>query len=222
MILSIIRHEMKLALSQGSGVANVLAFFVIAITLFAFALGPDKSLLSNVAPGIIWVCALLTVMLSLQSVFARDYEDGTLEILLMQGYLPEKVVFGKILSHWLLSCLPLILLSPVLGYMLQMEAAALPRLMLSLLAGTPTLSLIGGLGAALTLGTRRAAALLGLLVLPLYIPVLIFGISTATPSVMANSNGLSPVWILVGLLLLMLPIGIVSCTLAIKAAMEEG
>lgn len=216
MIAPILKQEIKLAFTQGSGILPVLMFFIITVTLFAFAFGPEKNVLASVAPGVIWVCALLAVMLSLPPLFARDFEDGTLESLLLQGYIPERVVFAKLIAHWLLACLPLILLSPVLGYMLQMESENLYALTLSLAAGTPTLSLVGGLGAALTLGTRRAAALLGLLVLPLYIPILIFGIAATSPQ---TSN--ASFWVLLGFLFFMLPVSIFSCTLAVKSAVED-
>lgn len=220
MPLQIVTHEMKLALTKGSGVLNLLAFFLIAATLFPFGVGPDSAILATIGIGIIWVCALLTSMLSLPAIFTRDYEDGTLEQLFMQGYAPEMVVLSKIFAHWCISCLPLVLFSPFLGYMFQLKGEVLLPLIFSLILGTPILSLIGAMGAALTLGASRSGALLGLLVLPLYIPVLIFGVSSIEISV-RNGLSLSPFYMLIGLLLAMLPLTIFACSFTLAVAIED-
>ena len=219
MFLAIIRHELKLSLAQGSGALNIFAFFIMAVTLFVFGIGPSDELMRTVAPSIVWVCALLTAMLSLPQIFARDYDDGTLEQLCMQGHNIEKVAFAKIVAHWLLTGIPLIFITPLLGYMLQMTTPAVLYLVISLVVGSPILSLIGAMGAGLTLGTRRAAALLGVLVLPLYIPVLIFGISGAGAY---EENTFSAFLPLLGLLLLMLPLCIVASSFTLHMAVEEG
>src|SRR5690606_36756175 len=125
--------------------------------------------------GVIWVCALLTSMLSLPMIFSRDYEDGMLEQFLLQGHTPETIAIAKIIAHWCIACLPLIVISPLIAYMFQLGEEYIIKTLISLIIGTPILSLIGATGAALTLGAKRASGLLGLLVLPLYIPVLIFG-----------------------------------------------
>ncbi|TQV86745.1 heme exporter protein CcmB [Aliikangiella coralliicola] len=154
---------------------NPLIFFVITVSLFPLALEPQGQLLARIGNGIIWVAALLAAMLSLESMYRDDYLDGTLELLLLQSGSPYQVVFAKIISHWLTSGLPLVLMSPLLAVMMQMESESAIALILTLLIGTPVLSLIGSVGMGLTVGLRQGGVLLSLLVLPLYIPILIFG-----------------------------------------------
>ena len=154
---------------------NPLIFFLITVSLFPLAVSPDGALVGRIGSGVIWVAALLASMLSLESMYRDDYHDGTLELLLLQSGSPYFVVFAKILSHWLTSGLPLVIMSPLLGVMMQMDGNAILALMLTLLIGTPVLSLLGSVGMGLTVGLRQGGVLLSLLVLPLYIPVLIFG-----------------------------------------------
>jgi heme exporter protein B len=154
---------------------NPLIFFLITVSLFPLAVSPDGALVGRIGSGVIWVAALLASMLSLESMYRDDYHDGTLELLLLQSGSPYLVVFAKILSHWLTSGLPLVIMSPLLGVMMQMDGNAILALMLTLLIGTPVLSLLGSVGMGLTVGLRQGGVLLSLLVLPLYIPVLIFG-----------------------------------------------
>jgi heme exporter protein B len=149
------------------------------VTLFPLGVGPEPNLMHAMAPGIVWVAALLAAMLSLQRLFASDYADGTLEQMLISAHPLGLIVVGKIVAHWLMSGLPLTLLAPVLGVQFDLPQQALLVLTLSLVIGTPVLSLIGAVGAALTLGVRGGGVLLALLVLPLYVPVLIFGMSAA-------------------------------------------
>jgi heme exporter protein B len=154
----------------------VVAFFVLAVTLFPFGVGPEPSVLSRIAGGVIWVAALLAALLSLDRLFQMDFDDGTLEQLALSSVPLAAVATAKVIAHWLVSGLPLIVTAPALGILLQLERHAYPALMAALFLGTPILSLVGGVGAALVLGARRTGALLALLVLPLYIPVLIFGV----------------------------------------------
>ncbi|WP_272975536.1 heme exporter protein CcmB, partial [Alcanivorax jadensis] len=154
---------------------NPLFFFVMVISLFPLAISPKPELLATVAPGVLWVAALLAVMLSLDGLFRRDQESGVLDMLLTAPVMPVVPVLAKLLAHWLLTGLPLVLISPLLGHMLQLPDAALGTVMLSLLLGTPALTIVGAIGAALTVGLNRGGILLAVLVLPLYIPVLIFG-----------------------------------------------
>ena len=156
-------------------IINPLFFFVMVISLFPLAISPKPELLATVAPGVLWVAALLAVMLSLDGLFRRDQESGVLDMLLTAPVMPVVPVLAKLLSHWLLTGLPLVLISPLLGHMLQLPDAALGTVMLSLLLGTPALTIVGAIGAALTVGLNRGGILLAVLVLPLYIPVLIFG-----------------------------------------------
>ena len=172
---SIIARDLRLALRRRGDVLNHLVFFVIVVTLFPLGVGPEPNLLHAMAPGIVWVAALLAAMLSLQRLFASDYADGTLEQMLISAHPLGLIVVGKTTAHWLMSGLPLTLLAPVLGVQFDLPQQALLVLTLSLAIGTPVLSLIGAVGAALTLGVRGGGVLLALLVLPLYVPVLIFG-----------------------------------------------
>ena len=155
--------------------ANPLVFFAIVIALFPLAVGPESQLLQSISPGLIWVAALLAVLLSLDGLFRSDFEDGSLEQWVVSPHSLALLVLAKVLAHWLFSGLALVLLAPLLGLMLGMPASALPVLLVSLLLGTPILSLLGAVGAALTVGLKRGGLLLALLILPLYIPVLILG-----------------------------------------------
>jgi len=185
---AIVARDLRLSMRRRGDVLNHLVFFVIVVTLFPLGVGPDPGLLRTMAPGILWVAALLAAMLSLQRMFAADYADGTLEQMLVSAHPVALIVVGKTLAHWLMSGLPLTLLAPVLALQFDLPQRALEVLTLSLAIGTPVLSLIGGVGAALTLGVRGGGVLLALLVLPLYVPVLIFG----TGSVEAVLSGLNP------------------------------
>jgi heme exporter protein B len=179
-----LRRDVLLAFRNRNEIVNPLAFFVIVIALFPLAVSPEASLLSSIAPGILWVAALLATLLSLDSLFKSDFEDGSLEQILVSPQALEALALGKVISHWLMSGFLLALLSPLLAVMLFLPTHAIWALVSSLLLGTPTLSLIGAIGAALTVGLRRGGVLISLLVLPLYIPVLIFGAGTVHAGVM--------------------------------------
>ncbi|MES2879564.1 MAG: heme exporter protein CcmB [Pseudomonadota bacterium] len=174
-LLAVLKREVSLAMRQKGEVLTPLVFFVVIASLFPLGVGPESALLLRMAPGVLWVSALLAAMLSLQRLFAMDYADGSLEQMALSSTPLGLLVLAKALAHFLLSGLPLVLMAPVLGLQFGLDGRALGILMLSLLLGTPTLSLIGSIGAALTLGVRGAGVLLSLLILPLYIPVLIFG-----------------------------------------------
>ena len=174
-MLAVLRREVSVAMRQKGEVLTPLVFFVVVASLFPLGVGPESALLLRMAPGVLWVSALLAAMLSLQRLFATDYADGSLEQMALSSTPLGLLVVAKALSHFLLSGLPLVLMAPVLGLQFGLEPRSLGILMLTLLLGTPTLSLIGSIGAALTLGVRGAGVLLSLLILPLYIPVLIFG-----------------------------------------------
>jgi heme exporter protein B len=173
--LAIIRRDLLLAMRRKSEVLTALFFFIIVVSLFPLGIGPEAALLKKIAPGILWVAALLSTMLSLNRLFATDHADGTLEQLVLSPTPLGILVAGKIAAHWLTSGLPLVLLAPVLGLQFDLDVSALGILVVALLLGTPLLSLIGAIGAALTLGVRGGGVLLSLLVLPLYVPALIFG-----------------------------------------------
>lgn len=174
-MMAALKREIALGLRQKGEVLTPLVFFVVVASLFPLGVGPESALLLRMAPGVLWVSALLAAMLSLQRLFAMDYADGSLEQMALSATPMGLLVVTKALSHFLLSGLPLVLMAPILGLQFGLDGRGLGILMLSLLLGTPTLSLIGSIGAALTLGVRGAGVLLSLLVLPLYIPVLIFG-----------------------------------------------
>jgi len=168
-------RDLKLALRSRAELGVQLLFYVIVVSLFPLATTPERNLLATMGPGVLWVAALLASLLSLPRLFAADHADGTLEQIALSPYPLPALVSGKILAHWLTTGLPVALLAPILGYQYAVEGESLLVLMLALLLGTPILSLLGAIGAALTLGLRAGGSLLALLVLPLYVPVLIFG-----------------------------------------------
>lgn len=197
---AVLRRDLSLALRQGSDTATVLAFFVIVVSLFPFGVGAEPQTLSAIGGGILWVSALLAALLSLDRLFQADHEDGTLDYLLSSPAAPSLIVLAKCLAHWLTTGLPLVILSPLLALLLQMPPAAYPALILGLALGTPILTLVGAIGAALVLGARRGGVLLSLLILPLYIPVLIFGVAAVEAA--AIGRGGSANLLLLGALLL--------------------
>lgn len=175
MFMWIIKRDLLLAVRRQSDVLTTLFFFIIVVSLFPLSVGPEMNMLRTMAPGVVWVAALLASMLSLGRMFSNDYLDGTLEQMLLSPQSLSFLVLGKALAHWLVTGVPLVLMAPVLGIQYDLPAAALVVLTVTLLLGTPVLSLIGAIGAALTLGLRGGSVLVSLLVLPLYIPILIFG-----------------------------------------------
>jgi heme exporter protein B len=174
-IFAIIRRDLLLAMRRKSEVLTALFFFIIVVSLFPLGIGPEPALLRKIAPGVLWVAALLATMLGLTRLFAPDHADGTLEQMVLAPSPLGLLITGKIAAHWITTGLPLVLLAPVLGIQFDLAPDALGILVVALLLGTPLLSLIGAIGAALTLGVRGGGVLLSLLVLPLYVPALIFG-----------------------------------------------
>ncbi len=184
--LIIVRRDITLAMRRRSDLFTTLFFFVIVVSLFPLGIGPEMNTLRLIAPGVVWVAALLASMLALERLFAADFEDGTLEQMLLVPQPLSLLVLGKVTAHWLVTGLPLAIVAPLLGLQYDLSPEALGVLVVSLLLGTPALSLIGAIGAALTLGLRGGGVLVSLLVLPLCIPVLIFGAG----AVEANVSGL--------------------------------
>ncbi len=174
-LAGVVRRDLLLAARRKSDVLTTLFFFVIVVSLFPLGIGPEMDMLRKIAPGVLWVAALLATMLSLNRLFAADHADGTLEQMALSAVPLGVLVTGKVIAHWLLSGLPLVLLAPVLGLQFDLAPGSLTVLLAALAIGTPVLSLIGAIGAALTLGVRGGGVLVSLLVLPLYVPVLIFG-----------------------------------------------
>jgi heme exporter protein B len=173
---TLVARELRLAARQASDTVTVLAFFVLVTVLFPLGVGPEPAMLARIAAGVVWVAALLAAMLSMERMFQSDYEDGALELLVAAPYPLELIVLAKASAHWLTTGLPLIVAAPLMGLFLNLGAAGYGPLLLALALGTPALSLIGAVGAALTLGARRGGALLSLLILPLFVPILIFGV----------------------------------------------
>ena len=184
MFSRLLKRELLRHWRKRQDLMNPLVFFLITVSLFPLAVTPDGQILSQMSGGVIWVCALLAAMLSLESMYRDDYLDGTLEWLIIQSGAPYQVVMAKIVSHWLTTGVPLVIMSPLLAVMLFMPGIATPALLSSLLLGTALLSLIGSVGMGLTVGLRQSGVLLSLLVLPLFIPVLIFGASAVSAAAM--------------------------------------
>jgi heme exporter protein B len=218
-IRTIVMRDLTLAMRRRSDVMTTLFFFVIVVSLFPLGIGPELDTLRMIAPGVFWVAALLASMLALEKLFAADFEDGTLEQMLLTPQPVFVLVMAKVFAHWLITGVPLVLLSPLLGLQYDLAAETLGVLLLSLLLGTPALSLIGAIGAALTLGLRGGGVLVSLLVLPLYIPVLIFGAG----AVEANASGLGEtghLLMLAAILLLALVAAPVATSAALKISAE--
>jgi heme exporter protein B len=215
----VLRRDLTLALRRRAQIMNPLIFFVIVVTLFPLGLGPEANLLQTIAPGVIWVAALLAAMLSLDSMFHADWEDGSLEQLLMTPYPLSLTILAKVVAHWLLSGLPLLLLAPLLAVLLHLPGDVIQVLVVTLALGTPILSLIGAIGVALTVGLRRGGVLLSLLILPLFIPVLIF----ATGAVDSAAGGVSfaaQLYILGALLALSLSLAPAAAAAALRISVE--
>ncbi|MBL6928676.1 MAG: heme exporter protein CcmB [Rhodospirillales bacterium] len=181
--IRLVGRDLRLAQRHGFDSLLVVVFFVIAVVLFPFGVGPEPNILARIAAGIIWVAALLASMLSLERLLQADFDDGSLELLVLSPVTLEIIVLAKVIAHWLTTGLPLIVAAPLLAVLLNMNAEGFGVLVLALFLGTPTLSLIGAVGAGLILGSRRGGVLLSLLVLPLYIPVLIFGVGAVDAAI---------------------------------------
>jgi heme exporter protein B len=185
--VAVLRRDLVLALRRRSDVLTTFFFFILVVSLFPLGVGPEPNTLRAIAPGVVWVAALLASMLALSRLFAGDFADGTLEQLALAPQPLGVLVLAKTLAHWLVTGLPLVLIAPVLGLQFDLPGEALWVMTMALLLGTPVLSLVGAVGAALTLGVRGASGLLAILVLPLYVPVLIFGAGAASASVSGMS-----------------------------------
>lgn len=218
-VLRLIGRDIRLALRSGSDAGAVLGFFVVAVALFPLAIGPEQAILARIAAGTVWVAALLAALLSLERLFVADHEDGALDLLALSPLPLEAVALAKIAAHWLITGVPLILAAPVLALLMNLPTHALWVLMGSLALGTPSLSLIGAMGAALTLGSRRGGALLGLLVLPLAVPVLIFGAASVDAAV-AGLPARPHLLLLGGVLALALPLAPIAAAAALRQALE--
>lgn len=212
---ALIRKELNLAIRHNAEAMAALLFFIIAGTLFAFGIGPAPTRLTAIAPSIIWVTAFLAALLPLERLFSTDFDDGTLDLLLLSGLPTYEIAIAKAATHWLTTGLPLLIITVPLSIMLRLQDRALPCLLLSLLPGTLIFSLLGTFASALTIGARRNAALLPLITLPLMIPCLIFGTAAAT-----STHPNAALYLIFALLLLALPLSPWGTALALRAAAE--
>ena len=217
--IGLFRRDLSLALRQGGDTGLVLGFFVLAVVLFPLGVGPEPAVLQRIGAGIVWVAALLAALLSLDRLFQSEYQDGGLEILALSSLSLELAVLAKCAAHWVATGLPLALTSPFLALLVDLDPDAIPVLTLGLLLGTPALSLIGSVAAALTLGARRQGVLLSLLVLPLYVPPLVFGAGAVEASV-AGAGGRAHLLILGALTLAALPLCPWASAAALRQALE--
>ncbi|MCJ8167917.1 heme exporter protein CcmB [Atopomonas sediminilitoris] len=216
----LLSREMRVLFRRPMELANPLVFFALVISLFPLAVGPESKLLATIAPGVVWVAALLAVLLSLDGLFRSDYEDGSLEQWVLAPQPLSVLVLTKVLAHWLCSGLALVLLSPLLGLMLGLPERTLGVLLLSLLLGTPILSLLGAIGAALTVGLKRGGLLLALLILPLYIPVLILG-SGALQASLQGLPAAGYLWWLASLMVLAVSLSPLAIAAGLKISVAE-
>jgi heme exporter protein B len=217
--LALAWRDLRLALRQGSDVVLVIVFFVLAAVLYPFALGPEPQLLGRIAAGVVWVTALLAALLSLERLFLADHQDGALDLLALAPQPLWATVLAKVAAHWLTTGVPLLAAAPVVAVMLGAPASSIPPLVAALALGTPSLSLIGAIGAALALGARRGGVLIPLLVLPLYIPVLIFG-AAAVEAAVSGADAYPLLAILGALLLAALPLAPLAAAAGLRNALR--
>ena len=212
-ILALIRRDVVLAFRQGGGVGTALGFFLTVIVLLPIGIGPEQALLQRIAPGALWVSLLLAVLLSADRIFQADYDDGSLEIMAIGVARLELVALAKAFAHWLSTALPLALAAPLLGFLINLEPAAIAPLLVAMAVGSISMSLLASLGAAVTVGLRRGGLIVSLLILPLYVPVLIFGVSAVSYADLRVPSLL----ILIALALASLILAPVACAAALRA-----
>jgi len=217
--LGLIRQDLRLGIRQGGDIGLVLGFFVLAVILFPFGIGPEPELLRRVAAGIVWVAALLAAVLSLDRLFAADYADGGLDLIALSAMPLELAVLAKAAAHWLTTGLPLVIVSPLLAILVDLDPAALPSLVVGLLLGTPAMSLVGAIAAALSLGARRPGVLTTLVVLPLYLPPLIFGTGAVEAS-LAAEGARAHLLLLAALTVAAVPLAPLAAAAALRQALD--
>ena len=219
-LAALLVRDMRLAVRVGGGALMGVLFFLIVVTLTPFAIGPDLALLQRIGPAILWLGALLASLLALDRLFAADHEDGSLDLLLMGSAPLELAVLTKALAHWITTSLPLVIATPLLGLFLNLDATAIGAVALTLLAGTPALTCIGLIGAALSVALRRGGLLLPVLVLPLTVPVLIFGVAASNAAIVGPVSFGAPFLILCALTLVSLVIGAFAAAAALRHGLE--
>lgn len=218
--LALLARDVRLAWREGGAIGTALGFYLVVIVITPLGLGPDPNLLARIAPSMLWVALLLAALLSADRIFHNDYEDGALDVL-TTGPLPLPLVAAiKSLAHWLTTGVPLALLVPLLGLLLNLPLAASPLLVLAMLVGTPAVSFIAAIGASLTLGLRRSGLLLALLVLPFYVPVLIFGVATASAAITGPASPWPPLLMLCALSLAAIVLAPIAAAAALRTALR--
>ncbi len=218
--LALFKRDLLIAFRNRSEALNPLMFFVLVTLLFPLGIGPSPNLLQTIAPGVLWVAALLAALLSLDSLFRSDYDDGTLEQIILSAQPLGIMVIARVFAHWIMTAIPLLILAPILAISLNLPTNALGTLFITLLLGTPVFSFIGAIGVALTVGLKRSGMLLALLVIPLYIPVLIFG-AGAVDTAAAGLPVLGQVYILIALLILSLTLAPIAIAAALKMSVSQ-
>ena len=213
-------RDLVLTWREGGAIGTALGFYLVVVAITPLGLGPDLNLLSRIAPGVLWVALLLASLLSADRIFHNDYEDGTLDVLAMGPLPPPLVAALKSLAHWVMTGVPLALLAPLLGLLLNLPIEAFPLLMLAMLAGTPAVSFVAAIGASMTLGLRRGGVLLALLVLPLYVPVLIFGVAAVSAASVGPASPWPPCLILCALSLASIVLAPIAAAAALRAALR--
>ncbi|MGZ5849257.1 MAG: heme exporter protein CcmB [Methyloceanibacter sp.] len=218
--VALLRRDIRLAWREGGAIGTALGFYLVVVAITPLGLGPDLNLLSRIAQGVLWVALLLASLLSADRIFHNDYEDGALDVL-ATGPLPLTLVAAlKSLAHWITTGVPLALLAPILGLLLNLPIEAFPLLVLAMLAGTPAVSFLAAIGASLTLGLRRSGVLLALLVLPLYVPVLIFGVATVSAATTGPASPWPPLLMLCALSLASIVLAPIAAAAALRNAMR--
>ena len=218
--LALLARDVTLAWREGGAIGTAIGFYLVVVAITPLGLGPDLNLLARIAPGMLWIALLLAALLSADRIFHNDYEDGALDVL-TTGPLPLPLVAAvKSLAHWLTTGVPLALLAPLLGLLLNLPVAAWPLLVVAMLVGTPAVSFVASIGASLTLGLRRSGPLLALLVLPLYVPVLIFGVATASAAITGPTSSWPPFLMLCALSLASIVLSPIAAAAALRTALR--
>ncbi len=217
--VALAQRDLTVSFRRRAEMANPLLFFVLVVTLFPLGVGAEANLLAKIAPGVVWVAALLAALLSLDGIFRPDFEDGTLEQLVLSAHPVPILVLAKVAAHWLITGLPLLLAAPLLALFLGLPESAMGALLASLMLGTPVLSLVGSIGVALTVGLRKGGMILSLLVLPLYVPVLIFGASAVNAASMGLPTG-AQMYIMASLLALAATLAPIATGAALKVSLS--
>lgn len=220
LILALIRRDLTLSVRQGGGAGTALGFFLTVVVLLPIGLGPDQALLQRLAPGLLWIALLLSVLLSADRIFQQDYEDGSLDIMAMGPVPFELVALAKAVAHWLSTSLPLAVAAPLLGFLINLEPQAILPLAEAMAVGSVVLSLIASIGAAVTVGLRRGGLLVSVLVLPLYVPVLIFGVSASTAAAAGPDIATPSLLILLALALASLVLSPIAAAAALRSYLK--